>query len=185
MFGTANCSEVYAPSPRMTFRLGEKVVYPSQGIGTIENISSRSFGTQVESFYLLRLSEARMTVMVPFSRVAHVGLRKLTTHGELARVLSFLAQGNCACRRDWKTRFRENTEKMRGGGLLVVAEVLKSLLLQQREKPLSFGEKRMLDRARHLLVTELSISRGLGEYQAADLLKRALAKAALSLPPEL
>jgi len=126
-----------------------------------------------------------MTVMVPFSRVAHVGLRKLTTHGELARVLSFLAQGNCACRRDWKTRFRENTEKMRGGGLLVVAEVLKSLLLQTAGEALSFGEKRMLDRARHLLVTELSISRGLGEYQAADLLKRALAKAALSLPPEL
>jgi CarD family transcriptional regulator len=169
----------------MTFRLGEKVVYPTQGIGTIENISRRSFGNQVESFYLLRLSEASMTVMVPFSHVAHVGLRRLTSQGELARVLSFLAEGGCAHRRDWKSRFRENTEKMRGGGLLVIAEVLKSLLLQQREKPLSFGEKRMLDRARHMLVTELSISRGLGKFQAVELIERALAKAALSLPPEM
>jgi CarD family transcriptional regulator len=169
----------------MTFQIGEKVVYPNQGIGTIENISCRSFGTQTEKFYLLRLMYSSMTVMVPFSHVEDIGLRKITRNGELARILSFLADGSCHCCHDWKNRFKENSEKMRVGGLLQIAEVLKSLLLLQQEKPLSFREKKMLDRARHMLVTELSISRGLRDSEAADLLQKALAKASLNLPPAL
>jgi CarD family transcriptional regulator len=169
----------------MTFQIGEKVVYPNQGIGTIENISSRSFGSQTERFYLLRLLFSSMTVMVPFSHVEDIGLRKVTRNGELARILSFLADGDCRCCHDWKNRFKENSEKMRVGGLLQIAEVLKSLLLLQQEKPLSFREKKMLDRARHMLVTELSISRGLREVEAADLLQKALAKASLNLPTAL
>jgi CarD family transcriptional regulator len=166
----------------MTFQVGERVVYPNQGIGVIENISTRSFGTQVERFYLLRLMFSSMTVMVPFSHVGDIGLRRVTKNGELMRVLAFLADGNCRCCPDWKNRFKENSEKMRVGGLLQIAEVLKSLLLLQHEKPLSFREKKMLDRARHMLVTEMSISRGLAETQAIDLIQKALAKASLSLP---
>ncbi len=169
----------------MTFQIGEKVVYPNQGIGTIENISSRAFGSQTERFYLLRLMFSSMTVMVPFSHVEDVGLRKITRNGELARILSFLSDGDCRCCPDWKNRFKENSEKMRVGGLLQVAEVLKGLLQLQLEKPLSFREKKMLDRARHMLLTELSISRGLREAEAADLLQRALGKASLTLPAAL
>ncbi len=169
----------------MTFQIGEKVVYPNQGIGTIENISSRSFGSHTERFYLLRLMYSSMTVMVPFSHVEDIGLRKITRNGELVRILAYLADGDCRCCHDWKNRFKENSEKMRVGGLLQIAEVLKSLLLLQQEKPLSFREKKMLDRARHMLVTELSISRGLRDTEAADLLQKALAKASLSLPPAL
>jgi CarD family transcriptional regulator len=169
----------------MTFQIGEKVVYPNQGIGTVENISTRSFGAQAEKFYLLRLMCSSMTVMVPFSHVRDIGIRPITRNGEVIRVLSFLAAGNYRCVHDWKDRFKENSEKMRVGGLLQIAEVLKSLLILQQEKPLSFREKRMLDRARFMLVTELSISRGLGEQETAELLQRALSKAELSLPPAL
>jgi CarD family transcriptional regulator len=166
----------------MTFQVGEKVVYPNQGIGTIENISSRSFGTSLERYYLLRLLYSSMTVMVPFSHVEDIGIRKLTRNGELTRVLNFLSDGACSCSPDWKNRFKENSDKMRVGGLLQIAEVLKGLLLLQREKPLSFREKQMLDRARHMLVTELSVSRNMAEAEAVDLLQRALAKASLTLP---
>ena len=166
----------------MTFQIGEKVVYPNQGIGIVENISTRSFGTQMERFYLLRLMYSSMTVMVPFSHVDDIGLRRITRNGELQRVLGFLANGVCECSADWKCRFKENSEKMRLGGLLQIAEVLKTLLILQQDKPLSFREKKMLDRARHMLVTELSISRGLRECQAVELLQKALAKAALTLP---
>jgi CarD family transcriptional regulator len=169
----------------MTFQIGEKVVYPNQGIGTIENISSRSFGTSLERYYLLRLMYTSMTVMVPFSHVEEIGIRKITRNGELARVLNFLSDGACLRCQDWKNRFKDNSEKMRLGGLLQIAEVLKSLLLLQREKPLSFREKRMLDRARHMLVTELSISRGMEQDEAVDLIQRALAKASLALPAAL
>jgi CarD family transcriptional regulator len=166
----------------MTFQVGEKVVYPNQGIGTIENISSRSFGTSLERYYLLRLLYSSMTVMVPFSHVEDIGIRKLTRNGELTRVLNFLSDGTCSCSPDWKNRFKENSDKMRVGGLLQIAEVLKGLLLLQREKPLSFREKQMLDRARHMLVTELSVSRSMAEAEAVDLLQRALANASLALP---
>ena len=169
----------------MLFQIGEKVVYPNQGIGTIENIGIRAFGTQSEKFYLLRLVCNSMTVMVPFSHVQDIGLRKVTKNGEISRVLSFLAEGVCRCSHDWKNRFKENSEKMRGGNLLQVAEVLKTLLVLQMAKSLSFREKKMLDRARHMLITEVAISRGIREEDAVEILQKALIKARLRLPPPL
>jgi CarD family transcriptional regulator len=126
-----------------------------------------------------------MTVMVPFSHVHEIGLRKVTRNGDVDRVLGFLAEGIRRKKCDWKDRFKENSDKMRSGSLLEIAEVLKTLLLLQTEKPLSFREKKMLDRARHMLITELSISRGVGEMETVDLLQKSLAKAQLSLPSAL
>lgn len=169
----------------MTFQVGEKVVYPNHGVGTIENISSRTFGAQFERFYLLRLTYNSMTVMVPFSHVTDVGLRKITKAAEIARVLSYLSTGFCKCTADWKVRFKENSEKMRVGGLLEIAQVLKTLLILQSDKPLSFREKKMLDRARHMLISEVSICRAVREPEAIDILNKALAKAELNFPAAL
>src|SRR5580704_4830362 len=167
------------------FQIGEKVVYPNHGIGTVENISTRFFGAQNERFYLLRLTYKSMTVMVPFSHVAEIGLRRVTRNGEVGRVLLSLGEEKPKLTGDWKDRFKENSDKMRHGSLLEIAEVLKTLLILQSAKPLSFREKKMLDRARHMLITEISISRGLREFEAEDLLQRAPAKAALALPAPL
>jgi CarD family transcriptional regulator, regulator of rRNA transcription len=164
------------------FQIGEKVVYPNHGIGTVENISARSFGAQFERFYLLRLTYNSMTVMVPFSHVQEIGLRRVTRNGEIGRVLEFLAEGSAKRNADWKDRYKENSDKMRHGSLLEISEVLKILLIQQAEKPLSFREKKMLERARHMLVTEISISRGLTEAQAVGVLQAALAKSSLTMP---
>lgn len=166
----------------MTFQVGEKVVYPNHGVATIENISSRCFAGHFERFYLLRLTFNSLTVMVPFSHVGDLGLRRVTRNGEMARVVSFLSEGRCRRHTDWKDRFKENTEKMKNGSLLAVAEVMKSLLILQAQKPLSFREKKMLDRARHMLITEFSTSRGLSEAEAGQMLERALAKAQLRMP---
>jgi len=167
------------------FQIGEKVVYPNHGIGTVENISTRSFGAQSERFYLLRLTYTSMTVMVPFSHVSEIGLRKVTRNGEVVRVLTFLAERMSKRKCDWKDRFKENSDRMRNGSLLEIAEVLKSLLVLQTEKPLSFREKKMLDRARHMLITELTISRGLCESDVVVLLEKSLAQASLTLPAPL
>src|SRR3984893_2570874 len=83
----------FCGGPRMTFQIGDKVVYPNQGVGTIENISTRSFGAAFEKFYLLRLESNCMTVLVPFSHAANIGLRRVTKNREIARILSFLANG--------------------------------------------------------------------------------------------
>jgi CarD family transcriptional regulator len=166
----------------MTFQIGDKVVYPNQGVGIIENISTRSFGSAFEKFYLLRFGCNSMTVLVPFSNADNIGLRRVTKDREISRVLSFLSGGNCTTNVDWKVRFKENTEKMQSGNLLKAAEVLKGLLLLHLDKPLSFREKKMLDRARHMLLSEISTARNTPEITALAMLQRSLAKAGLSLP---
>jgi CarD family transcriptional regulator len=168
----------------MTFQIGEKVVYPNQGVGTIENISTRSFGTALEKFYLLRFG-CSMTVLVPLSNAANIGLRRVTKHREISRILSYLAIGWCSIHSDWKIRFKENSDKMQSGDLLRAAEVFKGLLQLHVDKPLSFREKKMLDRARHMLVSEISIARTVPEIHAVALMQRALAKSGLSLPATL
>ena len=170
----------------MTFQIGEKVVYPNQGVGTIENIRPWALGSQFEKCYLLRMIYGSVTVTVPFSKVANIGLRPITKNTEISRVLAYLGTGNCMSSGDWKVRFKANSEKMLSGSLLRAAEVLKSLLELQRDRLLlSFREKKMLDRSRHMLVTEISIARGIGEPEAVALLQRYLDKAGLTLPPVL
>ena len=169
----------------MTFQVGEKVVYPNHGVATIENISSRAFAGHFERFYLLRLTYNSLTVMVPFSHVEDLGLRHVTRNGEMARVLSFLSEGRCRRYQDWKDRFKDNSEKMKDGSLLAVAEVMKSLLVLQTRKPLSFREKKMLDRSRHMLIMEFSTSRGLTVVEAVGMLDQALEKSQLHLPDPL
>ena len=169
----------------MTFQVGEKVVYPNHGVGTIENISSRSFGAQMERFYLLRLSPSSMTVMVPFSHVGDVGLRKVTKCSELNRVLTYLAAGHPCCAQDWKDRFKENSDKMKGGSLLEIAEVFKALVIIRTAKPLSFREKKMLERARSMLILETSVAKAVKEQEAIGLIEKALGKCGLPMPPAL
>lgn len=169
----------------MTFQIGERVVYPNHGVAVIENISSRAFGSQFERFYLLRINASRMTVMVPFSHVSDVGLRKVTKATEITKVLTFLATGKPKHCQDWKDRFKENSDKMRFGSLLETAEVLKCLLILQTGKTLSFREKKMLDRARHLLVSEVATARTTSELMAEEILNDSLRKADLRLPEPL
>jgi CarD family transcriptional regulator len=166
----------------MNFQIGDKVVYPNQGVGTIENISTRSFGSAFERFYLLRFGCNSMTVVVPFSNAANIGLRRLTKDREISRVLSYLSHGECQITADWKVRFKENTDKMQSGDLLRAAEVFKGMVQLHVDKPLSFREKKMLERARHMLVSEISIARGIPEISAVAVLQRALLKAGLTLP---
>jgi len=166
----------------MTFQIGDKVVYPNQGVGTIENISIRCFGSAFEKFYLLRFGCNSMTVLVPFSNAANIGLRRVTKDREISRVLSYLSNGWSPVNSDWKVRFKENSSKMQSGDLLMAAEVFKGLLQLHLEKPLSFREKKMLERARHMLVSEISSSRNVPEVHATNILQRALAKTGLSLP---
>ncbi|HEX4229207.1 MAG TPA: CarD family transcriptional regulator [Bryobacteraceae bacterium] len=169
----------------MTFQVGEKVVYPNHGVGTVENISLRSFGSLEERYYLLRLLPNSLTVLVPFSHVGDVGLRKVTKCSEISRVLTYLASGKPCCAQDWKDRFRENSDKMKGGSLLEVAEVFKALLCIQLTKPLSFREKKMLERARSMILLETSVAKNLKEPDAIALIEKALAKSGLPMPEAL
>ncbi|MBS1851348.1 MAG: CarD family transcriptional regulator [Acidobacteria bacterium] len=164
------------------FHIGDKVVYPNHGVGVIEQISSRTIGSTVEKFYLLKIKANSLKVMVPFQNVGSVGLRRVVKNGEIQKILDFLVDGECENTADWKDRYRENSERMRTGSLLEVAAVLKGLLILNRAKPLSFREKKMLERARYLLVSELSMAKNCEDVEVEELLSNALAKINLRLP---
>lgn len=165
-----------------SFHIGDKVVYPNQGVGVIEQIGSRTLGNAVEKFYLLRIDGSSLRVMVPFHSVGAVGLRRVIRNGEVQKVLTYLTAFKCDNHTDWKCRFRENSDKMRTGSLMDVAAVLKSLLHLHQSKPLSYREKKMLDRARYLLVSELALARNGSEAEVETLITRALGKSRLKFP---
>jgi CarD family transcriptional regulator len=166
----------------VNFHIGDKVVYPNHGVGVIEQISSRTIGSTVERYYLLKIKASSATVMVPFQNAASVGLRRVIRNGEAQKVVDFLTEVETASNADWKDRFKENSDRMRTGSLLEVAAVLKSLLLLTNSKPLSFREKKMLERARYLLVSELAMAKNCEERLVEDVLTKALAKCNLRFP---
>ena len=156
----------------LNFHIGDKVVYPNHGVGVIEQISSRSIGATVEKFYLLNIKASSLKVMVPCNNVGSVGIRRVVRNGEVQKILDFLAISDDLSTADWKDRFKENSDRMRTGSLFEVAGVLKSLIALHQAKPLSFREKKMLERARYLLVSELAMSRNCEETKVEELLAR-------------
>ena len=169
-------------SPLGTFSIGDKVVYPNHGVGVIEQISSRTIGPTVQRVYELKIKSSNLKVSVPFHNVESVGLRRVVKTQEIQKIIDFLTDGDCENHADWKYRFKENSEKMRTGSLLEVAIVLKGLLLLAQSKPLSFREKKMLERARYLLVSELAMAKNCEEPAIEQLLTKALSKSKLRFP---
>ena len=165
-----------------SFHIGDKVVYPNHGVGIIEQISSRTIGTTVEKFYLLKIKSSSLKVMIPFHNVDMVGLRRVVKNGEIQKIIEFLTDGECDNNADWKYRFKENSDRMRTGSLLEVANVLKGLLLLNQSKPLSFREKKMLERARYHLVSELAMAKNVDEPEIEEVLSLALSKSKLRFP---
>jgi CarD family transcriptional regulator len=169
----------------MDFKIGEKVVYPNHGVGIIEQVNFGVVNGRSEKYYILKIASNGLRVTVPQNNVTTVGLRPVIRTNDAAKVVTYLEKGSYASHNDWKHRFKENSERMRTGSLLEVATVLKGLVALSRSKPLSFREKKMLERARQLLVTELATVRGMSEQAVEDTLSKALAKAKLQMPAAL
>jgi len=140
----------------VTFQIGDKVIYPNHGLGVIERIEEKTILGTTCGFYHLRISSNETTVLVPLTNADHVGLRPAIGNGEVERLFKILGDGKIESQQNWKGRFKDNSDRMRSGSIYDVAEVLKSLTLLSRAKTLSFREKRMLDRARFLIVSEVS-----------------------------
>jgi len=138
------------------FKVGDKVVYPNHGLGIIEQIEKRSIGEKVEEFLRLRIVGNDSMVMVPRGNTANVGLRPIVTRKEIENVFDVLKDNKIKVFDDWKGRFQENSDKMRTGSITEVALVFKSLTHLSMQKNLSYRERRMLDRARYLIVSEIA-----------------------------
>ena len=140
----------------MTFQIGDKVIYPNHGLGVVERIEDKTILGTTCGFYHLRIVANETTVLVPVSNADEVGLRSAISDEEVERLFGRLGDGKIDDHQNWKGRFKDNSDKMRSGSIFDMADVLKSLTFLARSKSLSFREKRMLDRARALIITEVS-----------------------------
>jgi CarD family transcriptional regulator len=140
----------------LEFKVGDKVIYPNHGVGVIEKIQSRVLSGEERTFYTLRILSTDSTVMVPVGNTGAVGLRKVLSKKEIEEVFTILRSDKIAIYGDWKGRFQENSDRMRTGEIRPVAEVLKGLSYLSQVKTLSYRERKMLDRARFLLVSEIA-----------------------------
>jgi len=140
----------------VTFQVGDKVIYPNHGLGIVERIEEKTILGTTCGFYHLRIVANETTVLVPVSNVDGVGLRRAITDDEVERLFGLLSDGKIDNHQNWKGRFKDNSDKMRSGSIYEVADVLKSLTFLAKSKSLSFREKRMLDRAKFLIISEVS-----------------------------
>jgi len=141
------------------FKIGDKAVYPAHGVGIIEGIEKKEIGSAVYTFYMVRILETDITIMVPTNNVEKVGLRPLIGKKEIRRVWDILKDfKNPIDNQTWNRRYREYMEKIRTGSVFEVAAVLRDLYVLKKGKELSFGERKMMETARSLLVTELSFA---------------------------
>ncbi|MBQ6808828.1 MAG: CarD family transcriptional regulator [Firmicutes bacterium] len=161
------------------FKIGEKVVYPVHGAGTIESIESREILGEERSYYVLRLSTGDLQVLVPVDTVEKAGLRPICAPAKLDEVEKILCGPSQSWEENWNKRYRINMDKIKSGDICQLAEVIRSLALRDAQKGLSAGEKKMLDNARRILLSEVILSAGVNQEEAIRKLDDCLSQAEL------
>jgi CarD family transcriptional regulator len=152
------------------FNIGDKVVYPMHGAGIIEAIEERDFMGEPRSYYVMKLPFGGMKVMVPLNNVESVGLRQVVGAAEMNKVFTILQDKRKTLATTWNRRVKANMDKMKSGDIYEIAEVVRNLALQDKEKRLSTGERRLLDNARQILISELVLVQDIEEQKAATLI---------------
>jgi CarD family transcriptional regulator len=156
------------------FRKGDKVVYPHHGAAIIEDLQEREFLGERRQYFVLRLAHGDLTLMVPVDNTEEVGLREVMSKREVKRVFDIIREDETRMPTNWNRRFKTNLEKLRSGDTFQVAEVVRNLALREKDKGLSAGEKRMLAKARQILVSELTFAVDSTEERAEALLDKVL-----------
>jgi len=156
------------------FRKGDTVVHPEHGAAVIEDLRERDFLGERKKYLVLRLAYGDLTLMVPVDSTEDVGLRNVVAKKEVTKVLDVLRQDESKMASNWSRRFKNNIEKLRSGDIYQVAEVVRNLAIRERQKGLSAGEKRMLTKARQILVSELVFATSGTEEKAEGMIDKVL-----------
>jgi CarD family transcriptional regulator len=158
----------------VTFKVGDKVVYPHHGAAVIEGTEvMETFGEEKE-FFVLRMTHGELTLKVPSDRAEEIGMRYPISDEDVEDVFEVLAKKDVREPTNWSRRFKNHQEKLKSGDVYQVAEVVRNLALRESARGLSAGEKSMLERARVILASELSIAWNVPEEEALDRLGKAL-----------
>ncbi len=148
----------------MLFNVDDQAVYPAHGVGTIRGIETREIAGKRQTFYILKVLDTGMTIMVPTGNARSIGMREVISREEVETVYDVLRQTDVRIENQtWNRRYREYMGKIKTGSLLEIAKVLRDLSILKKEKPLSFGERKMLETAMNLLVKEISVALGTTE----------------------
>jgi len=149
----------------INFKVGEKAVYPAQGVGEIVSIETREINGNKETFYVMKILKTESKILIPTRKAQEEGLRKVISKEKLKDIYSILKSKEISptSRKTWNRRYREYMDKIKTGSVFEVAEVIRDLSRLKTQKDLSFGERKMLDTARSLLVNELSIVKNTNE----------------------
>jgi len=147
------------------FKVGDLAVYPAHGVGIIERIENRKISGCQEDFFVMRILENNMIIMIPSSNAENVGLRQIINRNEVLKVYSILKERDMSVdgSQTWNRRYRDYMDKIKSGSVFEIAEVYRDLSTVQKDKELSFGERKMLDTARSLLVKEISLAKNMKE----------------------
>jgi CarD family transcriptional regulator len=146
-------------TPALPFKVGDVAVYPAHGVGEIKSIESREISGSKYQFYVLQILDNGMKIMVPTKNINAVGLREIISKGEVEAVYEILKERDITIdNQTWNRRYREYMDKIKTGSIYEIAEVYRDLMLLKHEKDLSFGERKLLDSARNLLVKELAFA---------------------------
>jgi len=151
------------------FRVGDIAVYPAHGVGKISSIENREISGNKHQFYIMKIMDNGMTIMVPTSNAKNVGLREVIDEEQVDIVYEILKERDISIdNQTWNRRYREYMDKIRTGSIYEISEVLRDLMLLRYQKELSFGERKMLDTARSLIVKELSIAEDVTEVEIME-----------------
>ncbi len=138
------------------FNVGDYIVYPMHGAGTIDAIEEKNILGQKQSYYIIKMP-GEVKVMIPTAKAEEVGVRSIIDKNSAQRVFKILEEDETEMSQNWNTRYRDNMDKMKSGDIYEVADVVRNLTFKQKEKGLSTGEKRMLLNARQILISELAL----------------------------
>jgi CarD family transcriptional regulator len=142
------------------FSVGDKIVYPMHGAGVIESIEEKEILGQKQDYYVVRMPVGDMRVLIPTHNCDDIGIREIIASCEVDRVFEILKSQEINVTSNWNKRYRENMIKIKSGSIFEVAEVVRTLMLREKEKGLSTGERKMLNSARQILISELVLARG-------------------------
>ncbi|NLT94080.1 MAG: CarD family transcriptional regulator [Clostridia bacterium] len=141
------------------FKIGDKVVYPMHGAGVIEAIEEKEVLGDKRSYYIMKMPFGNMKVMIPVDNTEEIGLRQVVGPEDVSKVINILQDTDTSMSANWNRRFRANLEKIKSGSIYEVAEVVRNLTLRDKEKGLSTGERKMLENARQILISELVLAK--------------------------
>ena len=148
----------------VTFNIGDKAVYPAHGVAEVIGLETKDIGGNLTTFYILKILDSGMKIMIPTRNVSTVGLRGVMSARDVKEVYGILRSKEIAVEgQTWNRRYREYMDKIKTGSVFEIAEVLRDLCVLRAGKDLSFGERKMLDTARQLLVKELAVAKGVLE----------------------